>query len=72
MNFLFRNLFSKCEHIRIKLRIYSYLLNKFLTEIFILFVSWMLLVLLPSLASLSLNLIASLSHTLHKSTFDTD
>ena len=35
MNFSFQNLFSKCEHIRIKLRIYSHLLNKSLTENFI-------------------------------------
>ena len=35
MNFSFKNLFSKCEHIRIKLRIYSHLPNKFLTENFI-------------------------------------
>ena len=27
-----KNFFSKCEHIRIKLRIYSHLLNKSLTE----------------------------------------
>ena len=35
MNFFVKNLFSKCEHIRIKLRIYSHLLNKSLTENFI-------------------------------------
>ena len=35
MNFSVKNFFSKCEHIRIKLRIYSHLLNKFLTENFI-------------------------------------
>ena len=35
MNFSVKNLFSKCEHIRIKLRIYSHLLNKSLTENFI-------------------------------------
>ena len=32
-----KNVFSKCEHIRIKLRIYSHLSNKSLTENFILF-----------------------------------
>ena len=32
MNFFVKNLFSKFEHIRIKLRIYSHLLNKFWTE----------------------------------------
>ena len=31
-NFFVKNLFSKFEHIRIKLRIYSHLLNKFLTK----------------------------------------
>ena len=35
MNFSVKNLFSKCDHIRIKLRIYSHLLNKSLTENFI-------------------------------------
>ena len=35
MNFSVKNFFSKCEHIRIKLRIYSHLLNKSLTENFI-------------------------------------
>ena len=35
MNFSVKNLFSKCDHIRIKLRIYSHLLNKSLTEKFI-------------------------------------
>ena len=34
INFFVQNLFIKCEHICIKLRIYSYLLNKFLTENF--------------------------------------
>ena len=34
MNF-FKNLLSKCEHIRIKLRIFLNLLNKSLTENFI-------------------------------------
>ena len=32
MSFFVENLFSKCEHTRIKLRIYPYLLNKFLKE----------------------------------------
>ena len=35
MNLFIKNLFSKCEHIWIKLRIYSHLLNKSLTENFI-------------------------------------
>ena len=35
MNFIVKNLFSKCEHIHIKRRIYSHLLNKFLTGNFI-------------------------------------
>ena len=35
MNFFVKNLFSKCEHIRIKLLIYSHLLNKLITENFI-------------------------------------
>ena len=35
MNFSVKNLFSKCEHIRIKLRFYSRILNKSLTENFI-------------------------------------
>ena len=35
MNFSVKNLFSKCEHIRIKLRIYSHLLSKSLTKNFI-------------------------------------
>ena len=36
MSFVVKDLFSKCEHIRTKLRIYSHLLNKSLTENFIL------------------------------------
>ena len=35
MNFFAKNLISKREYIRKKLRIYSHLLNKFLTENFI-------------------------------------
>ena len=35
INFFVKNWFSKCEHIRIKLRIYSHLLNKSFTEKFI-------------------------------------
>ena len=35
MNFYIKNFFSKCEHIRIKMRIYLHLLNKSLTENFI-------------------------------------
>ena len=35
MNFSVKNLFSKCEHIRIKLRIYSHLLSKSFTKNFI-------------------------------------
>ena len=35
MNFSIENFISKCEHIRIKLLIYSHLLNKSLTENFI-------------------------------------
>ena len=35
INFFVKNWFSKCEHIRIKLRIYSHLLNKSFTENFI-------------------------------------
>ena len=72
MNLFVKNLFSKCEHIRIKLRIYSHLLNKSLTENFIFCVVKILLVLLLSLASFSLKLIASISYTLHQSTLDTD
>ena len=72
MNFSIKNLFSKCEHIRIKLRIYSHLLNKSLTENSIFCVVKILLVLLLSLASFSLKLIASISYTLHQSTLDTD
>ena len=34
MNFFVRNLFNKCEHIHIKLRICSHLLNKSLAENF--------------------------------------
>ena len=34
MNFFVRNLFNKCEHIRIKLRICSHLSNKSLAENF--------------------------------------
>ena len=34
MNFFVKNLFSKCEHIRKRLRIYSYLSNKFLKKSF--------------------------------------
>ena len=33
MEFFVKNLFSKCEHIRIKLRIYSHLLSKYLNLI---------------------------------------
>ena len=32
MEFFVKTLFSKCEHIRIKLRIYSHLLSKYLTK----------------------------------------
>ena len=35
MNFSAKKLFSKCEHIHIKLRIYSHLLDKSFTENFI-------------------------------------
>ena len=35
MNFSIKNHFSKCEHIRIKRRIYSHLLNISLTKSFI-------------------------------------
>ena len=35
MNFSIKNFFIKSEHIRIKMRIYSHLLNKSLTENFI-------------------------------------
>ena len=35
MNFFLKHLFTKCEHIRTKLQIYSHLLNKSLTENFI-------------------------------------
>ena len=38
MKFSVKNFFSKCEQIHIKLTIYSHLLNKSLTENFILFV----------------------------------
>ena len=38
MKFSVKNFFSKCEQIRIKLPIYSHLLNKSLTENFFLFV----------------------------------
>ena len=70
MNFLVKKLFSKCEHIRVKLRIYSHLLNKSLAENFTFFVSWILLVLPLNLARL--NLIVSLAYILHQSTLDTD
>ena len=72
MNFLVKKLFSKCEHIRVKLRIYSHLLNKSLAENFPFFVSWILLVLPLNLARFSLNLIVSLAYILHQSTLDTD
>ena len=67
-NLSVKNLFSKCEHIRIKLRIYSNLLNKSLTDN----KSLILLILLLSLANFSSKLIASLSYNLHKSTLNTD
>ena len=67
MNFFVKNLFSKCEHTRIKLSIYSYLLNKFWTENFIFCV-----VNAVDFTIQSLYLIASLSYTLHQSTLDTD
>ena len=35
MNIFVKNFFSKCEHIRTKLQIYSHLLNKSWTENFI-------------------------------------
>ena len=38
INFFVKNFFSKCEHIRKKLRIHSHLLNKSLTEKFIFYV----------------------------------
>ena len=60
------NFFSKCEQIRIKLRIYSHLLNKSLTENFILCVA----VLLLSLARFSSNLVSRI--TFHQSTLETD
>ena len=71
MNFYIKNFFSKCEHIRIKMRIYLHLLNKSLTENFF-FVSWILLVLLSLAASFSSNLIVSLSYNLHQSILDAD
>ena len=67
-NLSVKNLFSKCEDIRIKLRIYSHLLNKSLTDN----KSLILLILLLSLANFSSKLIASLSYNLHKSSLDTD
>ena len=72
MNFFIKNFFSKFEHISIKLRIYSHLLNKSSMENFIFFVSWMLLVLLLSLESFPSNQIASLSYSLDQSTLDAD
>ena len=71
MNFSVKNIFSKCEHIRIKMQIHSHLLNRSLTET-LFFVLLILLELLLSLASFSSNLIASLAYTLHYSTLDTD
>ena len=67
MNFSVNNLFGKFEHIRIKLRIYSHLFNKSQTKNFIFCVVNVIGFTL-SLASFSLNLIASFSYTLHQST----
>ena len=72
LNFSIKNLSSKCVHICIKLRIYSHLLNKILNGKLHVFVSWILLVLILSLASFSTSLIATLLYTLHQSTPDTD
>ena len=69
--FSVQNFFSKCEEIRIKLRIYSHSLNKSLTENFILCVVNITGSTNKS-DKLFLNLIASLSGTLHQSTLDTD
>ena len=70
MNFSIKNLFSKCEHIRMKLRIYSHLLNKSLTEDFIFCVS--IIGFTNESRKFFLNLIASLSYTLRQSTLDAD
>ena len=73
MNFSVKDLFIKCEHIRRKLRIYSHLLNKSLTEIFIFCVVNVIgFTTGKSLASFSSSLIASLSYILDQSSLDTD
>ena len=71
MNFSINNLFSKCEHIRMKLRIYSHLLSKSLTEDFIFCVA-SIIGLTNESRKFFLNLIASLSYTLRQSTLDAD
>ena len=69
MNFSVKNLFGEGEHIHIKLRISSHLLNESLNETSC-FVSRILMVLLLSLERFSANLIASFSNTLHQSTLE--
>ena len=71
MNFFVKNLFTKFEHIRIKLQIYSHLLNKSLTENFI-FCVVNIIGFTAKSRKLILNLIASLSFTLHQSAFGTN
>ena len=71
MNFSINNLFSKCEHIRMKLRIYSHLLSKSLTEDFI-FCVVSIIGFTNESRKFFLNLIASLSYTLRQSTLDAD
>ena len=71
MNFSVKNVFSKFEHIRIKPRIYSHLLNKSLTENLIFGVVY-IIGFTTKLRNFSSNLTASLSFTLHQSTLDAD
>ena len=70
MNFSVKNVFSKFEHIRIKPRIYSHLLNN-LTENLIFGVVY-IIGFTTKLRNFSSNLTASLSFTLHQSTIDAD
>ena len=70
MNFSVKNVFSKFEHIRIKPRIYSHLLNN-LKENLIFGVVY-IIGFTTKLRNFSSNLTASLSFTLHQSTLDAD
>ena len=68
MNLSVKSFFSKCEHVLIKFRICSHLLNKSLTKNF----TFCVVNIIPvSLVSFYLSLIVSLSYTLHQSTLDT-